>query len=199
MKKCPNCSKELPDYATKCRFCKFQIDNVPSKRCPFCENYVPANIKKCPCGFRFEPEDPEAIAEEKKKKALEKAENDKKKKDQFITGKYSFFWIILLVLVSIFFLAKCGATDTETEYEHLLGNVWSNVKVYMGESKSYQFIILGASNNKCSFGDGLLVEFPSGSIEWKSRSALVQNENLYVKTNDPALEAEKYNTFLCSE
>lgn len=119
----------------------------------------------------------------------------------FITGKYSFILLILIAIFVFLTLSQCNQKEENQNsgYLPLVGNVWSNAKVYMGEAKNYQFTILGVSSNNCSFGEGLLVEFPSGSKEWKSRSALVQNKSLFVKENDPALNDKQYELFICTE
>jgi hypothetical protein len=84
------------------------------------------------------------------------------------------------------------------EWLHLLGNVYSGVKVYMGndEEKSLTFTILGGNDN-CPFGRGLLVQYPDGSIEWKDRLAMVSNQYLFVRYDDPSINQMLWVTYPC--
>ena len=74
-------------------------------------------------------------------------------------------------------------------YLPILGRVWSGVKVYYGANKAYGFEILGGSEDCPSLpsGRGVLVQYPSGSKEWKDREYLISSGLFFVFSDDPAL------------
>lgn len=123
-------------------------------------------------------------------------------------SKKNWLWIVVLFLVVIIIvlLSKPGGEtashprppSVSSDWVGLSGNIWTGVNVYMGsgESKSLAFIVLGG-NDKCSFGRGLYVQFPSGGKEWKDRDALIQNDTLFIRFSDQALKAEKWETYPC--
>jgi hypothetical protein len=67
MKTCPSCSKELPDYATKCKYCDHSFVEEPAaaspsaspqsastRLCPNCSKEIPIYAEKCSyCDFDF--------------------------------------------------------------------------------------------------------------------------------------------------
>lgn len=64
MKTCPSCSKELPDYATKCKYCDYQLDapispsaaprSASTRLCPNCSKEIPIYADACSyCDFTF--------------------------------------------------------------------------------------------------------------------------------------------------
>lgn len=167
------------------------------KKCPNCDHELPDSANKCKyCDYKFD-QDNNLVPEQQPEKILTRSRWGKP-----ILFGISFFLVLLAIMYYWTFIREepnRQERPTTPEYLELTGHVWSGVKVYMGESKMFKFTIVGASSNECSFGNGLLVEFPSGSTEWKSRSALILNDYLFVRSDDPALQAEKYDTFFCPE
>ncbi len=52
MKKCTECTSEIPEEAEVCRFCGERVEGKP---CPDCGSRCPEEARKCRwCGFQFE-------------------------------------------------------------------------------------------------------------------------------------------------
>ena len=159
MKPCPQCGAEIPEYASKCKY----------------------------CDYRFE-----APVIETKKSRLNARD--------FLMGKYSF--VLLIILAILVFVVWNAISNREVSEEKqsiwmpLSGNVYTNVGVFMGNDKTLQFKILGG-NDECSFGRGLLVQYPNGTTEWKERGAIISNPSLYVFRDDPAISLQRWEVYPC--
>jgi len=115
-------------------------------------------------------------------------------------GKYSF--VLLIILAILVFVVWNAISNREVSEEKqsiwlpLSGNVYTNVGVFMGNDKTLQFKILGG-NDECSFGRGLLVQYPNGTTEWKERGAIISNPSLYVFRDDPAISLQRWEVYPC--
>lgn len=72
------------------------------------------------------------------------------------------------------------------------GNLWRGVKLYYGPTKFYVGEVLGGNDHYVSPFTGkeirgVKIRYPSGSEEWKDRSAMVIDGRWYIKCDDPAL------------
>jgi hypothetical protein len=68
--------------------------------------------------------------------------------------------------------------------------------LYYGPNRSYVFEVIGGNDNYRSPSGttirGLKVRYPSGNEEWKDRNHIISGDNYWVKANDPALQAERW-------
>jgi hypothetical protein len=80
--------------------------------------------------------------------------------------------------------------EPPVEYKKPVMSMWSGVKLYYGPGPSKQYV----GEIVCFSGSDLVkVKYPSGNLEWKSRSAIINlNGQWYVRKDDPALKAMKY-------
>ncbi len=76
-------------------------------------------------------------------------------------------------------------------FKKAVGYLYSNVKLYYGPNPSKRYI----GKIVCFQGDYVAIQYPSGSIELKYRSAIVNyKDRWYVDENDPAIGAGLYYT-----
>lgn len=64
------------------------------------------------------------------------------------------------------------------------GNIWTGVRLYRDAQCASPFATIVGGGKLKSGESGVLIQFDSGALEWKSRSAV--RDQAYVKTNDPA-------------
>jgi hypothetical protein len=86
-------------------------------------------------------------------------------------------------------------TKTNTpgpSYSNLLGQAWAGVKVYYGkgDEKTFTFTIVGFDFNcdRMPSGEGMLVEYTDGTLEWKDRRSITSSDFAFVRDDDPALD-----------
>jgi hypothetical protein len=90
-------------------------------------------------------------------------------------------------------------TNSSSGYVSLLGHIYSGVEVYYGANKAYGFQILGGVDD-CSYfpsGQGIRVQYPDGTEEWKDREYLVSSGLFYIKDNDPAVDRMEWYIYNC--
>lgn len=160
-----------------------------TKTCPQCGKAIPEYADKCKyCDYRFAAP---PVTESRKPRLTAR---------DFVTGKYSF--VLLIVIAVLVFIAWYAIVNVGNQEEKqsawlpLSGNVYTNVGVFMGNDKTLQFKILGG-NDECSFGRGVLVQYPDGTTEWKNRNAMISNPSLYVFRDDPALSIQAWEVYPC--
>ena len=124
--------------------------------------------------------------------------------------------LMLLVIMAVLYFAgmlldgeeyratTSGSSVQTSEYIPAASNIWTGVKLYYGPAKMYVGEVMGGCGR--SFGMGsrcappwesermVLVRFPSGSTEWKSRDAIVKGP-WYVRRNDPALGQQVWREY----
>lgn len=64
------------------------------------------------------------------------------------------------------------------------GNIWTGIRLYRDTQCASPFATIVGGGKLKSGESGVLIQFDSGALEWKSRSAV--RDQAYVKTNDPA-------------
>jgi hypothetical protein len=86
-------------------------------------------------------------------------------------------------------------------YVPLPAKIWTGVKVYYvwDDKKTYEFEILGGSDNCRSLpsGLGIYVRFPGGSEEWKDRDYIVGSGDFFVLADDPAIYKLEWDEYPC--
>ena len=99
-------------------------------------------------------------------------------------------WVVACLLC----FSIVSIADESQQWKHISGNIWSGVKIYMGEGADKGFVgtVLGGNDNYVhpSTGAtfrGLKMEMSSGRSEWKNRDDFIMNDYLFVKKDDPAL------------
>ena len=121
---------------------------------------------------------------------------DTEMKIPFIRRFASF--MLLVALACSFALGGCGSEETADGYIPASSNLWSGVKLYNGDARSYAFEVLGGNENYQTASGasirGVKVRYPSGSEEWKDRSYITGSDDYWVKSDDPALKAQKWQT-----
>ena len=91
-----------------------------------------------------------------------------------------------------------GNGGTVDGYVHVRSHLWSGVKLYYGPSRNYVFEVVGGNDNYKNLSGvtmrGLKVRYPNGNEEWKDRNYIISGSNYWVKVDDPALQAERWQT-----
>jgi hypothetical protein len=92
-----------------------------------------------------------------------------------------------------------GTPSAPANYLPLLSHIYTNVKVYYGESKEYVFTIIGASEDCPIFpsGRGIYVQNPDGRMEWKDRNAILRSGLYFVRLEDPYINWGKIDFYDC--
>ena len=74
--------------------------------------------------------------------------------------------------------------------------MWTDVKIYYGPSHTYIFDIVGGNENyRTPSGQtmrGVKVRYPNGNEEWKDRSNINLSGDYFVREDDPALAAQRW-------
>lgn len=99
-----------------------------------------------------------------------------------------------IALALCFSVAGCG-DQTNDGYIPASSNIWSGVKLYFGDKRAYVFEVVGGDeNHRTSSGTirGVKVRYPNGSEEWKDRSYITGGNKYFVKADDPALTAQRW-------
>ncbi len=79
----------------------------------------------------------------------------------------------------------------EIKFGRPIMSMWSGVKLYYGSGSSKKFV----GKIVCFSGDLVMIKYPSGSIESKYRSVIIDLKGKwYIDKNDPALNAMEYYT-----
>lgn len=110
-------------------------------------------------------------------------------------GSYAFIGLALLALFMVIFACMSSSNaskpptraEPNVEWLPLGGHIFAGVKVYYGTAKTYGFTILGADDT-CSIapsGQGVYVQFPDGSKDWKDRGYLLDAGIYYISVDDP--------------
>jgi len=120
-----------------------------------------------------------------------------------LTTRWQSVTVLIILAITQYACGSSGNTNTGTgstsndEWLELGGHIWTGVKVYYGDAKTYGFEILGGSES-CSTlasGRGIRVKYPDGTVEWKDRSALINSGLYFVQADDPALKLEEWEEF----
>lgn len=106
-----------------------------------------------------------------------------------------FFCIVLPLSCSIF-----SGGSTSDGFVQASSNLWAGEKLYYGERRTYAFEILGGNDNYTdpvsgATFRGLKVRYPSGSEEWKDRDYIVSSKIYWIKEDDPALQAQRWQVY----
>jgi len=112
-------------------------------------------------------------------------------------------WVIVIVAVVLAALAGCGgggavAPAADADWVRASGNLWAGAKLYYGADRRYVAEVLGGNER---YTDpltgrtfrGLKVQYPDGHAEWKERNVVISGP-WFVKADDPALAAERWET-----
>lgn len=91
------------------------------------------------------------------------------------------------------------STDSPTrniKWKNPGGTLWSGVKLFYGAGPQKRFVgrVVCFTGGAFSSNREVWVEYPSGSVEPKSRSAIInRNDNWYMDANDPAIASQIYS------
>jgi hypothetical protein len=171
--KCPNCNKDLPDYAMKCKYCDTKLTTTMTtqekdaeyqrekKRGNSCLIYtfIAAALIIIIAYFALQPRDSSNPS-----------------------------------------AAPSFPAHTQTsKYSSPLAKVWTGVKVYYGSGseKTYAFEVLGGSSDCPSMpsGKGVKVKYSNGTEEWKDSDAIVLSGTFYVLSDDPAIKKMEWYVY----
>lgn len=115
--------------------------------------------------------------------------------------------LVLAIVAMLAAQLACGSSSSgsssgsgggsDSGWLRLSSHIWTGVKVYYGDAKTYGFEVLGGSESCSSLesGRGIKVRYDDGTVEWKDRQALITSDNYFVKASDPALDKEEWHTF----
>jgi hypothetical protein len=105
----------------------------------------------------------------------------------------------VLFLLPVYLMGCADEAPTSDGYLPASAHLWTGVKIYFGEQRTYVFDVMGGNENYVGpSGDkirGLKVRYPNGNEEWKDRNALIGSDQYWVKAEDPALKAERWEEF----
>lgn len=96
-----------------------------------------------------------------------------------------------------------STTDTsslaDSGWRPAAGHLWTGIMVYHRASKTPAFEILGGNENYLA-PDGrriraVKVRYPTGSVEWRDRSWLINSGEFVVRADDPALARKSWYVY----